>query len=480
MIKSIKQKLSIKIFIITFSLLCISCSATYLFISQIFPFAYSSLIDSNMQKASIQLAQQLSSYNNIEACESVLTNFSADTNAIVWVEDENGNIVSTDNDKEENTEETVSGDTAITFDDNISSENLTTFSNKETNYYPITLGNGKSYTLAVQFDLLVIQQTKEVLWTIFPYIIFMAFFLSLLCSWLYAGYITRPIVQLSEISKQMAALDFSGQCAIVRQDELGCLAQNLNTLSMALETSLNNLQTANEKLKSDIKLEQELEQQKMEFFYAASHELKTPLTILKGHLTGMLNKITGYENHSEYLKRSLSVVDRMESLVKELLYIAKTDEKSELKYQTINLAELIRVQIASLADLLSEKQQQLDVAIPDKVLCKLDPSQIERALQNILSNAIRYSPTNELIRISLVNTEKKVRCEIENSGIHIPEDNLHHLFEAFYRADNSRNLNTGGTGLGLYIVHKILDAHNAKYGILNTNNGVLFWFELLA
>ena len=137
------------------------------------------------------------------------------------------------------------------------------------------------------------------------------------------------------------------------------------------------------------------------------------------------------------------------------------------------------MQIASLADLLSKKQQQLDVAIPDKVLCKLNPSQMERVLQNILSNAIRYSPTNELIRISLVYTEKKVRCEIENSGIHIPEDNLHHLFEAFYRADNSRSLNTGGTGLGLYIVHKILDAHNAKYGILNTNNGVLFWFELL-
>ena len=432
-----------------------------------------------MQKASIQLAQKLSSYNNIEACESVITNFSADTSAIVWVEDENGNIVSSDNDKKEKTEETVSSDTTITFDDNISSENITTLSNKETNYYPITLGNGKSYTLAVQFDLLVIQQTKEVLWTIFPYIIFIAFFLSLLCSWLYAGYITRPIIQLSEISKQMAALDFSGQCAIVRQDELGCLAQNLNILSTALETSLNNLQTTNEKLKSDIKWEQELEQQKMEFFYAASHELKTPLTILKGHLTGMLNKITGYENHSEYLKRSLSVVDRMESLVKGLLYIAKTDEKSGLKYQTINLAELIRVQIASLSDLLSEKQQQLDVAMPDKVLCQLDPSQMERALQNILSNAIRYSPTNELIRISLVNTEKKVRCEIENSGVHIPEDNLHHLFEAFYRADNSRNLNTGGTGLGLYIVHKILDAHNAKYGILNTNNSVLFWFELL-
>ena len=74
-----------------------------------------------MQKASIQLAQKLSSYNNIEACESVITNFSADTSAIVWVEDENGNIVSSDNDKKEKTEETVSSDTTITFDDNISS-----------------------------------------------------------------------------------------------------------------------------------------------------------------------------------------------------------------------------------------------------------------------------------------------------------------------------------------------------------------------
>ena len=82
-----------------------------------------------MQKASIQLAQQLSSYNSIETCESVLTKFSADTNAIIWIEDENGNIVSPD--KQENIAETVSSDTAISFDDNMSSENLTTFSNKE-------------------------------------------------------------------------------------------------------------------------------------------------------------------------------------------------------------------------------------------------------------------------------------------------------------------------------------------------------------
>ena len=130
----------------------------------------------------------------------------------------------------------------------------------------------------------------------------------------------------------MAELDFSGQCSIGREDELGCLAQNLNSLSASLSTALNDLQTANQQLKTDIEKEQELEKQRVDFFSAASHELKTPLTILKGHLVGMLNGVCGYENHIEYMERSLAVVDRMEKLVKELMYVSKAEgtQKSEL------------------------------------------------------------------------------------------------------------------------------------------------------
>ena len=90
----------------------------------------------------------------------------------------------------------------------------------------------------------------------------------------------------------MAELDFSGQCSTGREDELGCLAQNLNSLSASLSTALNDLQTANQQLKTDIEKEQELERQRVDFFSAASHELKTPLTILKGHLAGMLNGVS--------------------------------------------------------------------------------------------------------------------------------------------------------------------------------------------
>lgn len=103
---------------------------------------------------------------------------------------------------------------------------------------------------------------------------------------------------------------------------------------------------------------------------------------------------------------------------------------------------------------------------------------MERAIQNILVNATHYSPSGELIRISLSETHGTIRGEIENTGVRVPDDSIPHLFEAFYRTDTSRNRNTGGSGLGLYIVGKIMEMHQANYGISNTNNGVLFWFEL--
>src|SRR5699024_5607114 len=228
-------------------------------------------------------------------------------------------------------------------------------------------------------DLFVVQQTTEILRAIFPYVILMVFLLSLLCAGLYARYITRPIVRLSKISKQMADLDFAGQCKEERDDELGSLAHNLNSLSVSLSTALKDLQIANQQLRTDIEKEQELERQRVDFFSAASHELKTPLTILKGHLMGLLNVVNGYENNEEYMERSLAVVDKMETLVKELLYVSKTDGKQKSEYKMVDFAELVRVQIADVTDLLSKKEQCLEVDIPDKLICELEPAQIERA-----------------------------------------------------------------------------------------------------
>ena len=276
-----------------------------------------------------------------------------------------------------------------------------------------------------------INQATEAIWQTIPLVIFGIFLISIVCSGIYSRYIIK-------------------------------------------------LKESNIELKVEISKQRELEQKQREFFSAASHELKTPLTILKGHLTGMLNKVKGYENREVYMERSLAVVEKMETLVKELLYLSKTDESQKSEYKMIDLAELLRVQIADVTELLSEKELSLTVDIPDKLLCEVDSAQMERALQNILINAIRYSPNGEEINISLSNEKNTniVFCKIENTGVTIPEEEISHLFEAFYRVDASRNRNTGGTGLGLYIVRKIMDLHHAKYGIKNSDRGVLFWFKM--
>ena len=313
----------------------------------------------------------------------------------------------------------------------------------------------------------------------FPYVIVMVFILSILCALFYSRFITRPVLKLSATSKQMASLDFSGRCDETRSDELGCLAHNLNCLSDSLSHSMLELQEANAQLKTDIEKERELERQRMDFFGAASHELKTPLTVLKGHLSGMLNGVVGYENHSKYLQRSLAVTEKMEVLIRELLYISRIEKnKTSIQFANIDFAELLRTVIAELTDFISEKKLSLHINIPDRVSCPLDRAEMERAIQNILINAIRYSPDGEQVIVTVTETNTIISCSIENTGVKIPETTICHLFEPFYRVDISRNSATGGTGLGLYIVRGILENHNAEYGIKNTENGVCFWLRL--
>ena len=173
----------------------------------------------------MHLVEQMTAFDNISDCENDISNFSKETNAAFWIEDSNSRMIYPDEASMETS--TTSADYTVTFDEDESFIDMQPSGETTTNFYPFTLKNGTAYTLAVQTDLFVVQQATKVLLSILPYVILMVFLLSLLCAWLYTRYITRPIVRLSKISKQMAELDFSGQCSIGREDELGCLAQNL-------------------------------------------------------------------------------------------------------------------------------------------------------------------------------------------------------------------------------------------------------------
>ena len=282
----------------------------------------------------------------------------------------------------------------------------------------------------------------------------MIFLLSLLCAWLYTRYITRPIVRLSKISKQMAELDFSGQCGTGREDELGCLAQNLNSLSASLSTALNDLQTANQQLKTDIEKEQELERQRVDFFSAASHELKTPVTALNAMLENMILKVGKYSDYEEYLPLCKERTEQLSKMISEVLDASKLGTTAAEEPQALAvdcyLSELCKqYRLIAQANGISFQED-----FPETFTITLPPKTFARAFSNILSNAVAYTLPGHSI---FVYTDGR-KLIVENECEPISAEHLKHIFEPFYRPDYARNQNDGGNGLGLYIVASILDS----------------------
>lgn len=407
MIRKIKTSLTAKLFLATTVLLILVCLLSVFSMARYIPQAYSNRLSAELQKQANDLVPVLEKAGSLEECYSLVQQFTAQTKATAYIEDDYGDIlyssdkltITTDKDSIATIQENP--DSAI-----ITSDELLT----EAGYVFTLLGS--DYTLYVQSDTVSVNQATEAIWQTVPLVILGIFFMSLLFSVIYSRYITKPIIELSSTSQKMAQLNFEPHGNSNRSDEIGILSDSLNTLSDNLQHTLAELKKSNSELEAEISKERELEKKQQEFFSAASHELKTPLTILKGHLMGMLNKVKGYENQESYMERSLAVVEKMETLVKELLYVSKTDGKQRTEYKTIDFAELLRVQIADVTDLLSEKEISLSVDIPDKILCDADPAQMERAIQNVLVNAIRYSPNGEAIYISLTWLEKARGCSV--------------------------------------------------------------------
>ena len=154
MIKCIKRRLSVKIFLITFLLLGAACSGTYFFISKLLPTTYSNFVNSATEKAAMRLVEQMTDFDNIDDCKNELADFSAKTNAAFWIEDSNGYIIYPNEMLMETS--TVSTDQTVTFDEDESFVDMQPSGATTTNFYPITLKNGTAYTLAVQTDLIIV------------------------------------------------------------------------------------------------------------------------------------------------------------------------------------------------------------------------------------------------------------------------------------------------------------------------------------
>lgn len=484
MIKKIKNSLTIKICILVAVLLALSSGITYAVIAGFLPTYYSKQLQKDIDAVSQAMIETIRSYKTIDEAFYAIALFEAGSKVSVVLLDEQGNPVY----QAPVTEDVAYTDVAISQEENIAAEEATAQADviaepgdpSAVKRYSVTVG-GENYTMIVSGGMQPVNQALEILYQILPYILGITVAVSMLFALGASLYLTLPIVRLSQLAQNMASLDFGNSYQGKRTDEVGLLGDSLNELSQNLSRTLRELKDANAKLTSDIERERAIEKKRIAFFSAVSHELKTPLTILKGHLSGMLQGVGEYRNRDYYLQRSRETTEKMEEMVKELLTVSRI-ENNKFVTKISDIAEQLRQQIADMAELIENKKLELEVDIPEHLYADVNPVMMNKVFSNLLLNAIRYTPEKRgnKIRVSLKQKTGtgRVSCRIENTGVCIPKEALAHVFEAFYRVEQSRNRQTGGNGLGLYIVKMILDQHGAIYRMDNTREGVCFSFSL--
>lgn len=199
-----------------------------------------------------------------------------------------------------------------------------------------------------------------------------------------------------------------------------------------------------------------------------SHELRTPLTNVQTHLEAMIDGI--WEPNTERLNSVNEEVIRLTNLVNQLKNLAKFDsEKSKLNLTEINIEKLIKNIVYNNQGRALEKNINIVFNL-ESVNTYLDKDKISQVIVNLLSNAIRYTNAGGNIYINAYKEKESIKIHFRDEGVGIPKESLNHIFERFYRVDESRSKDTGGIGVGLTIVKSIVDLHKGKIEVKSKQN----------
>ena len=278
----------------------------------------------------------------------------------------------------------------------------------------------------------------------------------------------------------MSQMNFNEKCKIDREDEIGNLASTLNFLSSNLDGALQDLKEKNKKLEEDIEKERNLEIMRKDFVDSVSHELKTPIGIIEGYAEGLKDGIVSGDNALEYLETIIDESKKMSILVTNMLEISRL-ESGVIKpnLEIFNINRLIKNLVNKFT--IEANENGLRITFDEKTdfsYVKADRFKMEQVLTNLITNAIKYTPENNDIVVSISMKDSFYEISVINYGIQIDKNDIDKLFNKFYRIDKARSRNKNSTGLGLSIVKNILDIHNFNYSLNNIENAVEFKFLL--
>ncbi len=286
-----------------------------------------------------------------------------------------------------------------------------------------------------------------------------AIFFTLISGYFISRSIINPISEMKEVAQAISEGDFDKRARVHSDDEMGLLAKSLNRMADELQIKMTSLSSM-DKMKTD-------------FVANVSHELKTPLTTIKGFIETLE---TGAIDDKENARRFLSIIkknaERLSNITDDLLKLSELElGKDRIEKTSFDLKEFIMEVLLRYGHIVAEKHFKLEEDYyGDNFMVNADIQKLDQALVNILDNSMKYTGEGGSIKIQVHDKPEHFMISVEDTGIGIPAEHLNRIFERFYRVDKARSRKVGGTGLGLSIVKHAILLHGGDIYIDSIEN----------
>lgn len=286
------------------------------------------------------------------------------------------------------------------------------------------------------------------------------FLAGLLLFILLAVFVYRPLYQIAKGAKNYASGHYNKKIPVREADnELGYITASLNYMANQLDT---------------------MEDAQRKFISNVSHDFRSPLTSIRGYVEAIQDGTIPPENQGKYLDIILFETERLTQLTEGLLELNKYGKSASLDLTDFDICEVIHHTLATCKGAYREKHISFETQLPNHpLIVEADIGKIQQVLYNLIDNAMKFSHANSTIIITCRSKGGKAYISVKDTGIGIPQDEISHIWDRFYKSDSSRGKDKRGTGLGLAIVKEIIQAHDEKINVISTKDvGSEFIFTL--
>lgn len=301
-----------------------------------------------------------------------------------------------------------------------------------------------------------ISEIHKIIWTAMG----ISLLISIIILYIVSKKLSSPLQSMDKAAKLLAQGDFSQRVEVYTNDEIGRVTKTFNYMAEQLQT---------------------IEENRRSFISSVAHELRSPMTLIRGFVQGIVDGTIPKEENNKYLNIILKETTRLSKLISNLLDLQKMESSQyPINPQSFDINELIRRTLLKYEEEIEKKGIEVNLdLVDDQVMVWADKDAIEQVVSNLLENSMKFMGEKGKLDVKTMVTDNKVWIKIQDNGIGISQEDMDDIWKKFFKADRSRDRNKEGTGLGLYIVKKIMDRHGEKIKVESElGKGAAFIFSL--